>query len=179
MPAVRALRAGGVVAYPTEAVFGLGCNPRDEAAVQRVLDAKHRRVDKGLILVAADLDQLRPYLSPLDPTQTAILRDTWPGPVTWLVPAAEECPAWLRGRHSSVAVRVSAHPVVRELCRRFGGPIVSTSANRSGREPARDARSVRRAFGPVVDAIVNAPVGGAQRPSEIRDLVSGAILRPG
>lgn len=179
MPAVRALRARGLIAYPTEAVFGLGCDPNDEAAVLRLLAAKHRRVEKGLILAAADLDQLLPYITPLDAVRTERLRDTWPGPVTWLVPASDRCPTWIRGRHSAVAVRVSAHPVVRDLCRRFGGPIVSTSANRAGREPARDARSVRRAFGPVLDAIVNAPVGGAEKPSEIRDLASGRIIRAG
>ena len=177
MPAVRALREGGVIAYPTEAVFGLGCDPLARRAVDRILAMKNRSVDKGLILVAADLGQLRSLLAPLSTEQRKILENTWPGPVTWLVPANDQCPDWIRGRSGKVAVRVSAHPVVYALCRRFGRPVVSTSANRAGQPPERDAKGVRRRFGATLDTVVHAPVGGLAKPTEIRDLLTGEILR--
>lgn len=177
IPAVRALRDGGVIAYPTEAVFGLGCDPLNAEAVNRILALKNRSVDKGLILAAARIEQLEPWMAPLNQDQRRQLEVTWPGPVTWLTPASELCPSWIRGRNRNVALRVSAHPVVAELSRRFGGPIVSTSANRAGHEPERDAQGVRRRFGAALDAIVHAPVGDLAQPTEIRDLTTGTILR--
>ncbi|MGB5495457.1 MAG: Sua5/YciO/YrdC/YwlC family protein, partial [Sedimenticolaceae bacterium] len=109
--AARVLRAGGVVAYPTEAVFGLGCDPLNRSAVLRLLAIKQRPMDKGLILIANRLEQLLPFLRPLDPKVEQRLQETWPGPVTWLLPAHPAAPRWLRGRHTKLAVRVTAHPL--------------------------------------------------------------------
>lgn len=177
--AVRALRQGGVIAYPTEAVYGLGCNPDDGAAVTRLLALKGRSAGKGLILVAAGFDQLRPYLAPLDDARLAPALAGWPGPYTWLIPAAAAVPPWLRGGHATLAVRVTAHPVTAALCRAFGGPLVSTSANPAGRPPARSALAVRRYFRGRLDRILTAPLGGQRRPSTITDLISGRVLRRG
>jgi len=177
--AVRALRRGGLIAYPTEAVYGLGCDPRNADAVRRLLELKQRPMDKGLILVAADFAQLQPYLLPLADTLARQVSASWPGPVTWLLPAPPQVPVWLRGRHDSLAVRVSAHPVVRALCAAFGGPIVSTSANPAGQRPARDPLTVQRMFGGRVDCILHAPLGGLGRPTEIRDGRTGRIVRAG
>lgn len=177
--AVRLLRAGDVLAYPTEAVFGLGCDPLNEAAVQRVLAIKGRPVAKGLILIAADFADLEPFVKPLTAEQQARLNATWPGPVTWLLPVRPTTPAWLRGRHDTLAVRVTAHPVAAALCAAWGGALVSTSANLSGQPPARSALAVRRRLGRRVDRVVPGAVGGAARPSEIRDLRSGRVVRPG
>ena len=176
--AARVLRAGGVVAYPTEAVFGLGCDPLNQAAVLRLLVIKQRPMDKGLILIAHRLEQLLPFLHPLAADVEQRVRETWPGPVTWLLPARPAAPRWLRGRHSTLAVRVTAHPLAAALCEAFGGPIVSTSANASGRPPARSALQTRLRC-PGVDLILAGATGGLARPTPIRDALSGAVHRPG
>lgn len=173
------VRTGGVIAYPTEAVFGLGCDPDNRDAVHRLLALKRRPAAKGLILIAAGFEQLEAYLQPLDAGQRATVMACWPGPVTWLLPVRPGVPRWLRGRHPSLAVRVTAHPVAADLCRACGGPLVSTSANLSGRPPARTVLAVRRQLGQHLDTIVAGRVGGAPRPSEIRDLASGRVLRRG
>lgn len=175
--AVQSLRAAEVIAYPTEAVWGLGCDPFNEVAVHRLLDLKQRREDKGLIIIAADVAQLEPWLSELSPAQKARVTASWPGPYTWIVPAGA-APRWLRGEHASLAVRVSAHAGVQALCRAWGGPLVSTSANRSGEPPLADAAALRQAFGAALAYILPGALGGDVKPSEIRDAVSGVVLRP-
>jgi len=177
--AASVLLAGGVVAYPTEAVYGLGCLPLEVEAVYRILALKRRAPQKGLILVAAGLDQLSPFVTlPREPIRATVLA-SWPGPVTWILPARELVPAWLTGGRDTLAVRVTAHPVARYLAARTGSPIVSTSANVTGRAPLRSALAVRRAFGAELDAIVAGPLGGSSRPTEIRDGRTGRTLRPG
>jgi len=166
------------VAYPTEGVWGLGCDPGNPAAVLRLLDLKGRRWQKGLILIAADLADLLPYLEPLSPNMIKRLRTTWPGPVTWLLPARKSTPPWLRGRHHTLAVRVTAHHRAAELCRCFGGPLVSTSANPAGRPAAKRRLQVQRLFGELLDYIVPGETGGLCRPTEIRD-ARGAVVRAG
>ena len=175
--AARAVRAGGIIAYPTEAVYGLGCDPRDERAVLRLLALKRRPACKGLILIAADFAQIEPFLEPLSPADQSRLAATWPGPHTWLIPARPATPRWLRGRHDTLAVRVTAHPLAAALCRIFGHPLVSTSANLSGRPPARTALAVRRQLGRHLDHILPGPTGGAAKPTEIRELRSGKRVR--
>jgi L-threonylcarbamoyladenylate synthase len=170
--AARALRAGGVVAYPTEGVWGLGCDPLNFDAVTRLLALKRRHWSKGLILVAADFAQLQPFVQL--PSRTAQKRafSTWPGPTTWVFPAAQAAPMWISGERDTLAVRVTAHPVARALCEAFGGALVSTSANREGRAPARSAT-----FRDGIDALVPGALGGLAGPTVIRDVVSGLILR--
>lgn len=177
--AVRVLRHGGLIAYPTEAVYGLGCDPLDADAVLRLLALKLRPWQKGLILIAADVVQLEPFLLPLDSAMRERVIPTWPGPNTWLLPTRPETPYWLRGEHETLAVRVTAHPIVASLCRAFGGPIVSTSANLAGKSPATAPLQVRTAFGDQVDYIVHAPLGGAERPTQIRDGRTGETVRAG
>jgi L-threonylcarbamoyladenylate synthase len=175
--AAEVLRRDGIVAYPTEAVYGLGCKPLEREAVLRLLAIKHRPARKGLILIAADLRQLEPFLDAIDPGALRRIEATWPGPVTWLWPARAWVPTWLRGPHPSLAVRVTAHPIAAALCRRAGSALVSTSANRSGRPPARNALAVRRVFGDNVDYIMPEEVGGRERPTEIRDALTGRVVR--
>lgn len=177
--AVLALRAGGVIAYATESVWGLGCDPWQPEAVARIWDIKRRDPGKGLILIAADWSQIAPWLQDLDASSQARLRASWPGPVTWLVPVPTGFPTWLRGRHDSVALRVSAHPGVQALCHAFGGPLVSTSANRAGRPAARTLFDVRQRLGGELDYIVPGATGGLARPTEIRDLKSLRVIRAG
>lgn len=174
--AFEVIRSGGAVACPTEAVYGLSCDPWNEDAVHQVLALKQRDVSRGLILVAGGLYQFTSLVRHLSRAQQETLAASWPGPVTWLVPANEHVPAWIRGEHDSVALRVTAHPVMAELCRVAGKPLVSTSANPSGEEPARDAATVTKYFPEI--AVVAGELGGNDRPSEIRDLETGNILRP-
>jgi len=177
--AARLLHSGGVIAYPTEAVYGLGCDPLDGEAIERLLALKGRDVGKGLILIAADLGQLRPYLELPENDRLDDVKATWPGPTTWLLPAAPDTPFWLTGGRPALAVRVTAHAPSIALCRAFGGAIVSTSANPAGRAPARNALTVRRYFGTGVDAVLSGPIDQQRRPSEIRDFATGAVLRAG
>jgi L-threonylcarbamoyladenylate synthase len=178
--AAHVLRTGGVIAYPTEAVYGLGSDPRSVEAVQRLLELKKRPAHKGLILIAAGRDQLDPYVDwdALDEQRTHAVLSSWPGPITWLLPARRDVPVWLRGEHESIAVRVSAHAPVRELCLAYGAALVSTSANPTGRRPARSAIAVQRLFGSGVDLILHGPLGGLSKPTEIRDACSGEVVRP-
>lgn len=177
-PAVSALRAGGVIAYPTEGVWGLGCDPWDEEAVTRILQLKQRSVEKGLIIVAADMAQIAPLLEGLTGAELEKLQETWPGPNTWLLPDPDQLvPPWVKGKFATVAVRVSAHPLVQALCREFGGPIVSTSANPGSRPPALNRLRVQTWFGGRLDYVVPGRLGGRQGPSTIRDLRSSTVLR--
>ncbi len=175
--AARVLRAGGVVACPTEAVFGLSCDPADPEAVARLLALKRRPPSKGLILVAADPAQLAPWLAPLEPQAHARLLSRWPGPHTWIAPAATATPDYLTGARHSLAVRVTAHPPLAALCRAFGGALVSTSANLSGRPPARDRLAIRRQFGDNLDYLLPGPLGGLSAPTGIQDLLGGSRIR--
>lgn len=178
--AVDRLRAGGVIAYPTEGVWGLGCDPFDEAAVHRLLEIKQRPVEKGMILIAGDPAQLDGIVdwAGLPAERTAAVRATWPGAHTWVVPALPRVPRWIAGTHDSVAVRVSAHPAVVALCAAFGGALVSTSANFAGAPAVR----VRDHLDPVLlarlDGVLVGETGGLDRPTPIRDARSGESLRP-
>lgn len=177
--AARWLRKGGVVAYPTEAVYGLGCDPRDRDATRRILTLKQRPESKGLILIAADFGQLAPFVEPLEPDRMAAILATWPGPHTWLLPARPETPSWLRGEHRTLAVRVTAHPLAAALCQAAGSALVSTSANRSRQHPARTALEVRLRLGETRDYYLLAgPCGGRAQCSSIRDGRTGQVLRP-
>ncbi len=176
LSAAHIIRAGGVIAYPTETVYGLGCDPFDEDAVRRLLAIKQRPVEKGLILVASDLDQLDGLVH-LDDAQRERLRQAWPAPVTYLLDVTERVPAWIRGVHPKVAVRVSAHPLARALAAAVGTPIVSTSANRAGRPPGRNRFQVGKALGSDLDFIVTGDCDPRGKPSTIIDLQSGRTLR--
>lgn len=177
--AARIIANGGIVAYPTEAVYGIGCLPLFDDGLARIIAIKQRDAGKGLIVVAADVSQLA-QLAEIPAGETGRqLRASWPGPVTWVVPARPDLPPLLTGGRSTIAVRVSAHPLVQRLCRRSGSALVSTSANFSGRRPARSALAARRALGDAVDYVLAGPLGNAARPTEIRDAASGRILRPG
>jgi len=176
--AAAALFQGGVIAYPTEGVWGLGCDPFDVQAVGKILRLKRRPLEKGLILVAASMEQIAPLLQQLDRKQVALLQASWPGPNTWLLPDPEQViPVWIKGKFDTVAVRVSAHPVVRALCREYGGPIVSTSANPGAAPPALNRVRVLSWFGSQLDYIVPGKLGGMSGPSTIRDLRTSNQVR--
>jgi L-threonylcarbamoyladenylate synthase len=174
--AVRILRRGGVIAYPTEGVFGIGCLPGDFHAVSRVLRIKQRDPSMGLVLIVSAPAQLADWIDM--PVHELSLASSNEWPVTWIVPATEAVPSWIRGEHQGIAVRQATHPVARMLCAAAGSALVSTSANRSGHPPARNAFVLRRQFGTLVDYVVPGECGPASGPSEIRDLRTGKIVRP-
>jgi len=171
-----ALRLGRVIAYPTEAVYGLGCDPLNQQAVYQLLNLKHRSPERGLILIASEFEQLRPYIANIDQSVRQKALASWPGPNTWLFPAAASTPFWLTGRHNTIAVRITAHPVARAICETAGMAIVSTSCNIEKHRPARTALEAQIKC-PRVDVILHGSVDRHARPSVIRDLMTGTILR--
>ena len=177
-PLVEAFKQGVVFAYPTEAVFGLGCDPDNEEAVYRLLSLKKRPVEKGMILVAKNYSQLLPYVNdsaiPMD--RRSEIFSSWPGPVTWLLPASKSAPDWVTGGSELIAVRVSAHPVVQALCEKFSKPLVSTSANVSGEEPAKNVGQVKAQFDDSVVCIEGA-LGDSAKPTTIKNGLNGETLR--
>ncbi|GGD72089.1 Sua5/YciO/YrdC/YwlC family protein [Lacimicrobium alkaliphilum] len=176
----QAFSEGKLLAYPTEAVFGLGCDPDNQYAVMSLLALKQRPLERGLILVAKTYSQLLPYVKdsaiPLD-RRTGII-SSWPGPVTWLLPKSDSAPDWITGGNDMIAVRVSAHPVVAQLCELFDKPLVSTSANLTGQRPVTEASEIVHTFADKV-LLVPGELGGSLKPSEIRHGLTGKIIRPG
>lgn len=175
--AVHALRNKKVIAYPTESVYGLGCDPFCSEAVYHLLDIKHRQIEKGLILVASKWEQIEHLIQPIAPPLLAHVMETWPGPVTWAFPASDLVPNWIRGHHTSIALRISAHPTVKELCDAFCGPIVSTSANIAAHAPTRDYRAAKIAFQKKVDVVIDGKVSGLKQPTPIFDAITNEPLR--
>ena len=173
------MHQGGVIAYPTEAVWGLGCDPFNEAAVYRLLSLKKRAPEKGVILIASHIKQFDFILKDLDKEQLKALEESWPGPVSWVVPVNNSIPRWISGNHPGVALRVSNHPVVKALCDIYGGPIVSTSANTQGHIAAKTSWQVRRYFkgNKNLDFITQGVVGNRTKPSQIFDLLTQAVIR--
>lgn len=170
------LQRGGIIAYPTEGVFGLGCLPDNPAALHRLLAIKQRDVAKGLILIASNNDQLNGWL--LLPDGQALPPPDPSHPVTWIVPPGPKVDMLVRGDNPGVAIRLTCNPVAAAICDAVASPIVSTSANLSGKPVARNRFVLRRQFMQRVDYIVPGDCGPSSGPSEIRDFMSGKVLRP-
>lgn len=175
--AAALLRQGGVLAYPTEAVWGLGCDPFNSRALQRLLLLKQRDPSKGVILIAASIEQLKPWLTDITPAQQLLLEESWPGPQTWLVKDNGYTPELIRGKYQQVALRVTSHPWVVALCEAFDGPLVSTSANTAGEPPLKSYLELEDAFGGELDMILKGELGGFNRPTPITDLATGKVIR--
>ncbi len=171
---ISIFRNGGVFAYPTEAVYGLGCDPDNQPAVEKILRLKQRPVDKGLILIASDFSQVEKYLQPLNKDQLKLIE---PSQTTYIYPAKETAPKWLTGNFDSLAVRISKLPIIQELCSTLDSAIVSTSANLSGQDPAKTMSEVNSVFNGKIDAILDGKTGELLTPTEIRDSISGKIIR--
>lgn len=174
--AANEVRQGGIVAYPTEAVFGLGCDPLNQEAVEGILALKQRSMDKGLIVIASNIQQILPYIDVSD-DMLKKLSQSWPGPVTWVCPIKPWVPEWLTGTHQSLAVRVSDHPLVNAFCNAAGTALVSTSANPEGRSPALSAVEVRNYFSSFGIHVLNGSLGERAQPSSIFDARTGKQLR--
>lgn len=175
--AIQHLNMGEVIAYPTESVYGLGCDPFNPKAVSCLLQLKKRDVGKGLILVTHDFATVESLVQPIEPFLLSQVYSTWPGPFTWVFPATEAAPKWVTGNNESIAIRISAHPIIQALCKAHGGPIISTSANRSGEIPATCARTVKIMFGDQINYLIHGNVGRLQKPTTIKDAITGETLR--
>lgn len=169
------LTHGGIIAYPTEAVYGLGCDPFNETAVKKLLAIKQRSIGKGLILIAADYSQIEDLIIPGDNIEA--IKKTWPGPNTWVFPATNKVPKWITGDFNSIAVRITNHPIAKKLCEEFQKPIVSTSANLSNEPPVKTWQALNPNILNQIDYVIKADVGKEINPSIIRDAVSGRLLR--
>ncbi|MBT3308149.1 MAG: tRNA threonylcarbamoyladenosine biosynthesis protein RimN [Gammaproteobacteria bacterium] len=175
----RLFAAGGVFAYPTESVYGLGCDPANEEAVLRLLRLKQRDPAKGLILIASDGEQLEPWIALRHSQDLKKISQQQSRPTTWLVPASKQAPWWITGEHKRIAVRITHFAPVVQLCETVDGALVSTSANRAGHPAQRSGVMVKKAFGNQLDTILWGGTGGVAQPSEIRDLYSGEVVRSG
>lgn len=169
------VKAGGVIAYPTESCYGLGCDPKNYRAVRLLLRIKKRPESRGLILIAGRMRQLERYI--LNPPRQEALAPFWPGPFTLLFKASRHAPSWIRGRHDKIALRLTNHHDASSLCRGLGTALVSTSANLSGKKAARSFRDCTMQFGRNV-LVVPGKVGKRKNPSTIMDFESGKIYRP-
>ncbi len=176
---LTALHEGKVILYPTEAVFGLGCDPDNQQAVESLLSIKQRPVEKGLILIAANYSQLLPYIDDdkIPMARRAEIFSAWPGAITWVLPAKKQTPKWLTGQFDTIAVRVTEHQQVKKLCLDFGKPLVSTSANLSGSDPVPSIASAREVFSQHELFYVEGELGSQKRPSQIKDAITGKVLR--
>jgi len=173
------IKQGGVVAYPTEAVYGLGCDPDNDVAIRRLLALKRRPWQKGLILVASDYQQLLPYIdeSKLTNEQLSKVFVKWPGPFTFIMPIKPGLSNLLCGSFNSLAVRVSSHPTIKSICQSIGKPLVSTSANHAGEPPAMNSKEIIAKFDGEIDALIAGSLGAERKPSTIVDAISGKVLR--
>ncbi len=174
----KAILQGAIFAYPTDTIWGLGCHPLLTHSVTRILEIKQRPVEKGLILLGSSLDLFEPYIGDdITCEQVALLSKTTGHPVTWLVPASDHCPAWIRGHFPSVAIRITNHPLVGKICAQIRSPIVSTSANRVGSTTVRNVWQAHQQFIEQVDFIVSGFGPGTNCASEIKSLESGHTVR--
>jgi L-threonylcarbamoyladenylate synthase len=176
--AITILKQGGIIAYPTEGVFGLGSDPFNEMTVKKLLHLKHRSIDKGLILLAASWAMIEHLTISVPENLLQKALQTWPGPKTWVFPARVDLvPIWIRGNHNSIAIRITAHPVAKALCEAFGKPIVSTSANIEGLKPSCTISEITQQFPEGIDYILEGKLGGFKKPTPIYDVLTGDKLR--
>lgn len=167
------LQNGGVIAYSTETVIGLGCDPSHQAAVNRILWLKNRAVENGLIVLVDNITSLQNHTKPLSTEQIASISTA--KNTTWLIPTNEHVPRWVRGKHEKIAVRITQHTTANPLSAATDG-IISTSANISSYKILANQNEIRDWFGPHVDYIIVSETG-SNTPSEIKDLITGEKLR--
>ncbi len=170
--------SGGVLAYPTEGVFGLGCDPDNEAATLKICELKQREVAKGVILISDQFERVAKYVdqAAIPPEVLEKIFASWPGPVTWLLPKSDKAPKWVTGDHAMIAIRVSANKTVKHLCELFGSAMVSTSANLAGQPSAMTYQEVKSIFADTVYC-VEGETDGRTKPSDIFNSLTGEQVR--
>lgn len=174
----KAIELGAVIAYSGDTIWGFGCHPLRSDSVAQILHIKRRSSNKGLILLASDIKFCLPYISHnLPAAKLALIQQQKSRPTTWLIPASRHCPSWLRGEFPTVAIRITNHPFIQALCEKIESPIVSTSANVTGKSPVRNSIQAHRLFADQLHTIVSGYNPGTGRPSEIKSLETGNIIR--
>ena len=173
--ASKIITNGGIIAYPTEGVYGLGCLPEDGNAVFRILNIKHRDHKKGLIIIASDLEQLERWATLNDKELDTITREK--KIITWIVKKNKNVPYWVSGDHETIAIRLTKHPIAAALCSASKSALISTSANITGEKPPKNQVMLRRLFGDVVDYIVPGNCNFKIGASTIKILSTGKIIR--
>ena len=174
--AIEIVRQGGVIVYSTDTVLGLGCDPNNQIAVEKILWLKQRSVDKGLIFLVTGLNEMENFSKTLSTSQHEKINSSIDSkPTTWLLPANNKSPPWITGKQSSIAIRITQHRIAKQLCSAVGA-IVSTSANISKYPTIQNEQQIRSWFGPYIDYVILGPPGTGQ-PSEIRDLITGKVVR--
>jgi len=166
---------GGVIAYPTDTIYGLGCDPYNQEAVERINLIKCRPHNKQFILLAGNIDQVKPLIDISDRQQENIIRKT--EPTSWIVKASKRAPAWLTDADNQLTIRISKHPLVQKLCQRLGHALISTSANISGRNPAKNSLQIHSYFHSSIDKILATNKSLTARPSTIIRLNDNTIIR--
>lgn len=174
--AVKAIDSGGVIAYPTESVFGLGCDPYNSDAIKKILSIKKRPAYKGLIILVSDIEQAQPFLQPLSNQQLERVNTPRERAITWLMPCLPEVSPLLRGHFQSLAVRITQHPIARAICELTNTPLVSTSCNIAGKSELKTVVEVRNHMKAKIDWLVSGRCGG-QAPSQIIDITNNRVLR--
>ncbi len=174
--AVKSIKTQGVIAYPTEGVWGLGCDPFSRSAVDKLLNLKKRPVEQGLLLVGGHISQFDVFLEGLERKYYEELDRVWPGPTTFLVPDNGSSPRWVVGKHKTLGLRISDHPAIKSLCA-LTGPLISTSANISGLPPVESAEAIRQVFREDIDYILDGELGELGKPTQIKNIMTGEILR--
>ena len=175
--AATVIQQGGVVAYPTESCFGLGCDPENITAIKRILKIKKRKREKGVILIADRFERFNIYIHPLEDKILETIKGSWPGPNTWLCPAKSSCSPWLKGGYANLAIRVTAHTPAAKLAQKSNCALVSTSANVSSKPALTQSQSVVKEFDGLVDLVLDLPIGGDLNPSTIRNATTGEVIR--
>ncbi len=180
--AIYTLKQGDVLAYPTEAVWGLGCDPRQEHAFQKILTLKQRPIEKGVILLSENIERVEPLLAELDLSMRQQVIESWRTSTfdqrayTWLLPINIEIPTWIYGNHDRVAIRVTQHALCKQLCRGLDDFLVSTSANPADLSPAINTAQIQQYFADQV-TILSGQLGNSPEPSRIVDAVTGQVIR--
>jgi L-threonylcarbamoyladenylate synthase len=178
--AAKTLKSGGIIAYPTEGVYGLGCDPYNKKAVLKIFALKKRDVKKGLILIASSWEQIDKLIAQekVPVKILAKLKSSWPRNKTLILPAAAKVPEWITGEHKTVALRITRHKVAKAICEAFAGAIVSTSANIAHKKPARTYKEVMLQFGEnAIDFIVAGEIGRCKKSTQILDVLTGTVYR--
>ena len=174
----KAVEQGAVIAYSGDTIWGFGCHPLRPDSVDQILQIKRRSANKGLILLSSELEFCLPYIdNNLSTESINLLQQSKSKPTTWLIPASLHCPAWLRGEYPTIAIRITNHPFIQALCKNIKSPIVSTSANLTGKTPVRNSIQANRLFADQLDFIVTGYESGTGRASEIKSLQTGDTIR--
>ena len=170
------LKSGEVIGYPTEAVYGIGCDPWNQSSVEKIAKIKGRENSKTFLMVASSIDQLTDLID--ISTLSRQVTSSWPGHTTWLIKAKENVPYWLQDEQTNkVGIRISNHPLVRELCNKFGKPIISTSANISGKEEIKNQQEFMKIFSSDINYLVDGDLGDYDKASMIIDMQTNKKIR--